>query len=36
LTVVEGQLATFRALLRLNAAEHQTRQQMVHRSREWR
>lgn len=36
LTVVEGQLATFRALLRLGVAEHLTRQQMVRRSRDGR
>jgi hypothetical protein len=34
LTVVEGQLATFRALLRLDVAEHQARQQMIRRSNE--
>lgn len=31
LKVVEGQLATFRALLRLNVSEHLTRQQMIRR-----
>lgn len=36
LTVIEGQLASFRALLRLDVAEHLARQQMIRRSQDGR